>query len=199
MFRRSILIAAALGVTALVPFGAPLSARPVVATAPIYHPTTGPAIPHPGTPIPGLHGAATPLPASKLGPFVKPRLVTAKPGFVPLGHSVLHPAPKETPPKTTQHDPDMKGHWSRPGGIITAIDPVVVETPSVAAPASGIVTAVGGGRTPTSLATPGAAEPCNCLTKQYLDDGSVLFRDICTKEAAIASPVDLKRQAQGAQ
>jgi hypothetical protein len=32
------------------------------------------------------------------------------------------------------------------------------------------------------------AEPCNCLTKQSLPDGSVLFQDICTKESAIAAP-----------
>jgi hypothetical protein len=34
-----------------------------------------------------------------------------------------------------------------------------------------------------------AAEPCNCLTKQSLPDGSVQFQDICTKESAIASPM----------
>jgi hypothetical protein len=34
-----------------------------------------------------------------------------------------------------------------------------------------------------------AAEPCNCLTKQSLPDGSVLFQDICTKESAIAAPM----------
>jgi hypothetical protein len=39
--------------------------------------------------------------------------------------------------------------------------------------------------------------PCNCLTKQYLDDGSVLFQDICTKEAAMATPDQLKAQVQG--
>jgi hypothetical protein len=33
-----------------------------------------------------------------------------------------------------------------------------------------------------------SAEPCNCLTKQSLPDGSVLFQDICTKESAIAPP-----------
>jgi hypothetical protein len=53
------------------------------------------------------------------------------------------------------------------------------------------------------VATPVAADavaagPCNCLTKQYLDDGSVLFKDICTKEAALATPEELKAQAQGA-
>jgi hypothetical protein len=34
-----------------------------------------------------------------------------------------------------------------------------------------------------------AAEPCNCLTKQSLPDGSALFQDICTKESATASPI----------
>jgi hypothetical protein len=42
------------------------------------------------------------------------------------------------------------------------------------------------------------AGPCTCLTKQYLDDGSVLFKDICTKEAALATPDELRAQAQGA-
>jgi hypothetical protein len=32
-----------------------------------------------------------------------------------------------------------------------------------------------------------AGTNCNCLTKQYLNDGSVLFQDICTREAAIAT------------
>jgi hypothetical protein len=34
-----------------------------------------------------------------------------------------------------------------------------------------------------------AASPCNCLTKQNLPDGSVLFEDICTKQSAIAPAV----------
>ncbi len=46
-------------------------------------------------------------------------------------------------------------------------------------------------------ATATSTAPCNCLTKQYLDDGSVLFQDICTKEAAMATPEELKAQAQG--
>jgi hypothetical protein len=37
---------------------------------------------------------------------------------------------------------------------------------------------------------------CNCLTKEYLEDGSVLFKDLCTKEAAMATPDELKAQAQ---
>jgi len=32
------------------------------------------------------------------------------------------------------------------------------------------------------------AAPCTCLTKTYLQDGSVLFKDVCTNEAAVATP-----------
>jgi hypothetical protein len=42
-----------------------------------------------------------------------------------------------------------------------------------------------------------ATGPCNCLTKQYLQDGSVLFKDVCTKESALATPDELRAQAQG--
>jgi hypothetical protein len=44
-----------------------------------------------------------------------------------------------------------------------------------------------------NVATTSAA-PCNCLTKQYLDDGSVLFQDLCTKETALATPDQLPAQ-----
>jgi hypothetical protein len=46
--------------------------------------------------------------------------------------------------------------------------------------------------------TRNVAANCNCLTKEYLEDGSVLFKDLCTKEAAMATPAELKAQAQGA-
>jgi hypothetical protein len=41
------------------------------------------------------------------------------------------------------------------------------------------------------------AGPCTCLTKDYLQDGSVLFKDVCTKEAAMATPDELRAQAHG--
>jgi hypothetical protein len=44
--------------------------------------------------------------------------------------------------------------------------------------------------TPVAAAAP-VAGPCTCLTKTYLQDGSVLFKDVCTSEAAIA-PADQK-------
>jgi hypothetical protein len=68
-------------------------------------------------------------------------------------------------------------HW----GVVDYETPAVVD-----APVDGAV---------ATAATPA---PCNCLTKQYLDDGSVLFQDICTKEAALATPDELKAQANGA-
>ena len=58
----------------------------------------------------------------------------------------------------------------------------VVETTTVSAP----------------VQTAAAPAPCNCLTKKYLQDGSVLFSDLCTKEQAMATPDELRAQAQGA-
>jgi hypothetical protein len=66
-----------------------------------------------------------------------------------------------------------------PGTVVTAAGPAA--TVVATRPATAVVAA-----NPAPVAT----EPCNCLTKQYLDDGSVLFRDICTKEAAMATPAE---------
>jgi len=49
-----------------------------------------------------------------------------------------------------------------------------------------------------ATSTPVVSANCNCLTKEYLEDGSVVFKDLCTKEAAMATPAELKAQAQGA-
>jgi hypothetical protein len=35
---------------------------------------------------------------------------------------------------------------------------------------------------------------CNCLTKQVLAHGSVLFQDICTKQSAFSTPDELRRK-----
>jgi hypothetical protein len=47
-----------------------------------------------------------------------------------------------------------------------------------------------------AIVTAAPAGNCNCLIKQYLDNGSVLFTDLCTKEAAVATPDELQAQAQ---
>jgi hypothetical protein len=36
-----------------------------------------------------------------------------------------------------------------------------------------------------------AQEPTNCLTKQNLPNGAVLFKDVCTQQSAIAPPQNL--------
>jgi hypothetical protein len=46
--------------------------------------------------------------------------------------------------------------------------------------------------TAVSPAVSTAQAPCNCLTKEYLQDGSVLFKDLCTKEAAILTVEEMK-------
>jgi len=65
----------------------------------------------------------------------------------------------------------------------------VITTTEVDAPVARVVSAP---------ATQRVVANCNCLTKEYLEDGSVLFKDLCTKEAAMATPAELKAQAQDA-
>jgi hypothetical protein len=53
---------------------------------------------------------------------------------------------------------------------------------------------VGGVRTAEySVATP-VNGPCTCLSKEYTDDGRVLFKDLCTKESAINPPIVAPQQ-----
>jgi len=42
----------------------------------------------------------------------------------------------------------------------------------------------------TDGATTPRPNPCNCLVKERLQDGSVLFMDICTKELARSTPTN---------
>jgi hypothetical protein len=40
------------------------------------------------------------------------------------------------------------------------------------------------------------APTCTCLTKQYLPDGSVMFKDVCTQEVAVNPPPGQQAQVQ---
>jgi hypothetical protein len=73
--------------------------------------------------------------------------------------------------------------WHTPHYVVDVVEPQTAVIERVAAPLTSPIQ-----RTDT----------CNCLTKQYLPDGSVLFADVCTKEEAMATPEELKAQAQGA-
>jgi hypothetical protein len=105
------------------------------------------------------------------------------------------PAPPPPPPS---YPKDPGGHGQHfPGGVVVvgsgvSLDPVVVEPGPVVT--NSTVTA----RTATSpvvgAVTDGATtprpNPCNCLVKERLADGGVLFMDICTKESARSVPTN---------
>jgi hypothetical protein len=42
-----------------------------------------------------------------------------------------------------------------------------------------------------------AAGTCNCLTKSYLEDGTVVFKDLCTQESAMNGPANEKQAENG--
>jgi len=95
--------------------------------------------------------------------------------------------------------PKVVGVWIPPVTGVVVTPPSIVEVPvphrryswytggSVAA-ASPVM----------STAVTKAEAPCNCLTKEYLQDGSVLFKDLCTKEAAVLTVEEMKANQQGA-
>ena len=90
------------------------------------------------------------------------------------------------------HDRDHDGYYRRGYGwgyqppIMVEGVPSAVAVPAPVQAVPAPVQAV-----PARVSAPAAQvvqAPCNCLTKQNLPDGSVLFQDICTKESAIAAP-----------
>ena len=97
------------------------------------------------------------------------------------------PSSASNPPQAPGLTPPPSGGQTYPSGSAGPV--VVVQTPPpVVQLPRPIVTATN--------AAPVTTAPCNCLTKQYLQDGSVLFTDICTREAAMATPDELKAQGQ---
>ncbi len=87
------------------------------------------------------------------------------------------------PPQHGGGDHDHDHDHNYPGIVIEgAPGEVVVPAPVAAVPAPVVAARA-------TVAAPQVVQaPCNCLTKQTLADGGVLFQDICTKEAAIAAP-----------
>jgi hypothetical protein len=63
--------------------------------------------------------------------------------------------------------------------------PVIIGGAAVAAP---MVAAAASAPAPAEAAHQASPGSGNCLTKQTLADGSVLFADICTQQSAIAPP-----------
>jgi hypothetical protein len=110
------------------------------------------------------------------------------------------PPPPPPPPPTPKGTPDggYRPHFPAPGGVVVfgsgvSIDPVVVQPGPIVAGSTAT------GRTATTSRVAGAVtdgattprpNPCNCLVKERLADGSVLFVDICTKESARSVPTN---------
>jgi hypothetical protein len=105
-----------------------------------------------------------------------------RPDHPPFGHDRDRPF--------WDRDHDRYSFWHHDRGRLFGYGGVYAGTDS------GAVGYVGGSYQPSgNFGSAGApAAPCNCLTKQYLQDGSVLFQDNCTKEAAIMPPA---QQANG--
>jgi len=224
MFRKSSLLVIALGLTALgssLPAGAmgggghpaassahfspsPVMARPASAAIPLGKASQLPAkvsVTLPGKVTgPGPLGIKLPKACLKCPNLpVWPGKVASNPP--PPPSSGPTPPTPPTPPAPGQQNPPPKkwpGQKMWPGGKFGMIGPGVIFAPPLAidAPPStvgpAVLPAVPGSN---GTVTAAAGEPCTCLTKQYLDDGSVMFRDICTKEAAIATPADLKARS----
>lgn len=125
-------------------------------------------------------------------------------------HPPIHICPLYSPeckgPPRANPNPPAGGHGAvvinRPP-VIVAAPPVVVAAPLpvIAQPQPVYAARPMQRQAPSTSANPTVAsdEPCNCLTKQYLQDGSVVFRDLCTHEAAMATQADLQAQQAEAQ
>ena len=78
----------------------------------------------------------------------------------------------------------------RPEPVVSKVvraQPKDVET-AVAKPANSYQPAqLAGAATAAPISTPATAATTTCLTKEYLDTGAVLFKDVCTQEWAMNS------------
>ena len=132
-------------------------------------------------------GASAHLP---MGVMIKPKVQGLMLPPHPVMGVVLHPVHPvlgviihPQPPIVFNNPPHFWWHHHHAPVLIEGgetIRETIHETSRVSAPVASAPTA-----------------PCNCLTKSYLQDGSVQFNDICTKESAIATPDALRAQAQG--
>jgi hypothetical protein len=160
---------------ALCNFGTP----PTVPKIPITDVcATNPALCNFGTPpsVPKV-----PIPGSICGR--QPWLSFCNPGTPPNPNPVPVPPPVGNPGGY----PPILGWKHHPHWWVDGF-PVVIDGPASPVVADAVPVA----QVPAAV----QPAPCTCLTKQYLDDGSVLFSDICTKEQALATVDELKAQAQ---
>ncbi len=162
----------------------PLPVNPNIGAAikPNYQPSS-PSSGYGGTP------GVKPIPFPGLKPLPVPPIVEAKTKLDYPAGSPVPPLPNQSPttpplPQTQPiHWPHSPGWYGTP---IIALPPVVAPGSTVVVP-SAAVTAVTPAPAPAHPLQ-GSSDPCNCLSKQYAQDGSVVFMDRCTNEVATTSP-----------
>lgn len=187
--RKSTLLAIALGLSALGSTTMPAAAMP----GRIFFGPSAIVIPHFGGGIPGR------IIRNFNGPVYLPEMPSAATRIIGNVNTPVTQAPVQNPTGTRitgnvdtpvtipAQKPDTGPSGTR---IIGSLNDKPAQLPSPTPPVA---------QAPAAAApNTAAAQPCNCLTKQYLDDGSVLFRDICTREAAMATQAELQAQSQAA-
>jgi len=148
-------------------------------------------------------------PIGELGnkPVVVGHGPVVNPNHPPIHICPLYSPECKGPPKANPNpNPPAGGHGPivvNPPPVIVAAPPIVVTAPPpvIARPQPVYAGRPMHAQAPSTNASPNVAsgEPCNCLTKQYQQDGSVVFRDLCTHEAAIATQADLQAQQAAVQ
>jgi hypothetical protein len=138
----------------------------------------------PSTPFPGYGG-------NTIKPLPLPPIVAAN-------TKLDYPAPTPVPPPpnaggsqtpTTPPSPQTQlMHWPhRPGWYVT---PMIAPPPAVPASTAVVLSAAVRVTPAPAPAHPvqASSDPCSCLSKQYSQDGSVVFMDRCTNEVTTTSP-----------
>lgn len=118
-----------------------------------------------------------PITVAPKGPIIVKPLLPKKPPVV-----VIPTFPKKPPiivvtPKFPKKPPVIIVTPKFPKPVI--VSPVVVERPIIR---------------PVSLVQRPVVSTCNCLTKEYTQDGQVVFKDLCTQEMAMAPVAGAEQQ-----
>jgi hypothetical protein len=191
LIRRPALVAvvlgfASVGVSALPAAAMPLNNQPIA------------QLPHPNQPVLNKPIDVKPILNKPIDfkPIYVPNKQPVKP--IPIDLCVIAPSKCKNPPNNPPPNGGNGGNGGKGPIVIIAPPPILVEPPPtiIARPQPVYVPR------PVAVQGPSAAmsnvpanAPTTCLTKQYQDDGSVVFRDVCTGEIAMATKEDLQAQA----
>jgi hypothetical protein len=158
---------------------------------PLNQPVT--QLPHPNQPVLNKPILNKPI---DFKPIYVPSKQPVKP--IPVDLCVIAPSKCKSPPNNPPPNGGNGGKGGKGPIVIIAPPPVLIAPPPtiISRPQPVYVPRPVAVQAPSAaVANVPANAPTTCLTKQYQDDGSVVFRDVCTGEAAIATKEDLDAQA----